>query len=210
MNHNKKTVKLQQQKVVKNIKDEGVASFYNLLSQGSIQNELKKDLPKYRDRVYNPIQTLSMFLTQAINEDSSCQNIVNSEAINDTKNISIATGGYCKARKRLPLNVVINLSKYISNKSAGQVPNKWKFQNRDVYLVDGTTFTMPDTKENQEQYPQQNSLKKGLGFPICRAVGIISLTSGSLIYAAISPYQGKGASEQVLLRSILSNLKKMT
>lgn len=120
------------------------------------------------------MQTLSMFLTQAIDKDSSCQNIVNSKAINTTKNVAITTGRYCKARKRLPLNVVINLTKYISKKSAKQVPNKWKFQGRDVYLVDGTTFTMPDTKENQEKYPQQNSLKKGLGFPICRAVGIIS------------------------------------
>ncbi len=124
-----------------------------------------------------------MFLTQAMNEDSSCQNVVNSKAINTTKNVSITTGGYCKARKRLPLSMVINLTKHIADKSAKKVSLKWKFQGRDVYLVDGTTFTMPDTKENQDKFPQQNSLKKGLGFPICRAVGIISLTSGSLIDA---------------------------
>lgn len=208
MNHNKKTLKLQQQKIVKNIKDGGIDSFYNLLSQESIQKELKKDLPKYRDRLYNPMQTLSMFLTQVTNEDSSCQNVVNSKAIITTQDVSITTGGYCKARKRLPLSVVMNLAKHIADKSAKEVSPKWKFKGRDVYLVDGTTFTMPDTKENQDKYPQQNSLKKGLGFPICRAVGIISLSSGSLIDAALSPYQGKGASEQVLLRNMLGNFKK--
>jgi len=67
---------------------------------------------------------------------------------------------------------------------------------------------MPDTKENQEVYPQQASLPQGLGFPICRAVGIISLYTGTIIDAAVSPYQGKGASEQVLLRSMLHNFKK--
>mgnify|MGYP001774149355 CR=1 FL=1 len=208
MNHNKKILKLQQQKIVKNIKDRGTNNFYNLLSQDSIQKELKEDLPKHRNRLYNPLQTLSMFLTQAIDEDSSCQNIVNLNAINTNKELSITTGGYCKARKRLPLNMIINLTKHIAKTSSKTVPTKLKFQKRDVYLVDGTTFTMPDTIENQEKYPQQNSLKKGLGFPICRAVGIISLASGSLVDAAISAYQGKGASEQVLLRSMLDNFKK--
>ena len=109
---------LKQKMIVKNIKAGGLNNFYNLLSQDSIQEELKKDLPKHRDRLYNPLQTLSMFLTQAIDEDSSCQNIVNSNAINATKNVSITTGGYCKARKRLPLSVVINLSKHIASNSA--------------------------------------------------------------------------------------------
>ena len=208
MNHSQKTIKLQQNKIVKNIKKGGVNNFYSLLTRDSIQKELKKDLPQYRNRIYNPIQTLSMFLTQALREDSSCQNIVNSNAINTDKDLSVTTGGYCKARQRLPLEMVINLTKHIAKASAKKVSSKWKFRGEDVYLVDGTTFTMPDTKENQNKYPQQNSLKKGLGFPICRAVGIISLTSGSLIDAAISPYQGKGASEQVLLRSMLGNFSK--
>lgn len=195
MNHIQKTIKFQQNKIVKNIKKSGVNNFYSLLTRDTIQKELKKDLPQYRNRIYNPIQTLSMFLTQALREDSSCQNIVNSNSINTDKDLSVTTGGYCKTRQRLPLEMVINLTKYIAKTSSKKVSSKLKFRGKEVYLVDGTTFTMPDTKENQNKYPQQNSLKKGLGFPICRDVCIISLTSGSLIDAAISPYQGKGASE---------------
>jgi hypothetical protein len=33
-------------------------------------------------------------------------------------------------------------------------------------LVDGSTLSMPDTKENQEKYPQPKSQKKGIGFPL--------------------------------------------
>ena len=149
-----------------------------------------------------------MFLTQALNEDSSCQNIVNTVALNTNKNISITTGGYCRARQRLHVKMIKNLTKQTSEDSLEKVPKRWKFQGRDVYLVDGTTFTMPDTEKNQKSYPQQASLPKGLSFPICRAVGIISLYTGTIIDAAVSPYQGKGASEQVLLRNMLSNFKK--
>lgn len=203
MNHNKKRVKLRKNKIVKSI---AIDSFEQLLSQESIQEELKKDLPQYRQRSYSPTQTLSMFLSQVLSADASCQNIVNKKAL--YSDVSTTTGGYCKARQRLPLDMVINLSKHISHKSTQAIPKRWKFQGRDVYLVDGTTFTMPDSKENQNKYPQQNSLKPGLGFPICRAVAIISLTTGSLIDAAICPYQGKGASEQVLLRSMLPHFKQ--
>jgi hypothetical protein len=104
--------------------------------------------------------------------------------------------------------MIKKFTKQISKDSLVKVPKRWKFQGKDIYLLDGTTFTMPDTKENQNIYPQQASLPQGLGFPICRAVGIISLYSGTIVDACVSPYQGKGASEQALLRSMLHNFKK--
>ncbi len=158
MNHIKKTIKSQQNKVVKKIKTEGVDGFYNLLAQDSIQKTIQQDLPKHRDRLYNPLQTLSMFLTQALDEDSSCQNVVNSVALNTNKKISITTGGYCRARQRLHVEMIKNLTQQISKNALVKVPTRWKFKGRDIYLVDGTTFTMPDTKENQSIYPQQASL----------------------------------------------------
>jgi len=208
MNHIKRNIEFQQKKIVKNLKSGEFYNFHNLLLEKSIKNKIHNNLPEYRDRLYNPIETLSMFLTQALQEDSSCQSIVNSKAINTNKRCSTTTGGYCRARKRLPLDMVKNLTKHVASISKKKTDRKWKFKGKDVYLVDGTTFIMPDTKDNQDKYPQQSSLKKGLGFPICRAVGIMSLSTGSLIDAAVSPYQGKGASEQVLLRSMLNNFKK--
>ncbi len=61
---------------------------------------------------------------------------------------------------------------------------------------------MPDTPENQAAYPQQGSQKPGLGFPICRIVGITNLSSGALYDAAIGRFQGKGGDEQTLLRTL--------
>lgn len=79
-------------------------------------------------------------------------------------------------------------------------------KNRDVILADGTTVSMPDTPENQEAFPQPDSQKLGLGFPIARLVGLISLSSGSVLDAAIGPYQGKDTGEHALLRQMLDTL----
>ena len=84
-----------------------------------------------------------------------------------------------------------------------QIPIQWRWQGKRVHLIDGTTVTMPDTEENQATYPQQGGQKPGLGFPICRLVGVICLSSGAVLNASIGRFKGKGSDEQSLLRHIL-------
>lgn len=72
---------------------------------------------------------------------------------------------------------------------------------------DDLTGTLPDTEENQAAFPQSSSQKPGLGFPICRVVGLLGLDSGALLDAAMGPCEGKGSDEQSLLREILDSLQ---
>jgi hypothetical protein len=76
-----------------------------------------------------------------------------------------------------------------------------------VRLVDGTTVSMPDTAANQGAYPQSRGQKVGLGFPLCRVVGIVCLSSGAVLDAALGRFRGKGGDEQTLLKSMLDTLK---
>jgi len=69
--------------------------------------------------------------------------------------------------------------------------------------VDGTTVTLPDTQANQATYPQQSGQKSGLGFPICRIVGVTCLSSGAVLNAAVGNFKGNGSGEQALLRTLL-------
>ena len=112
------------------------------------------------------------------------------------------TGAYCRARKRLPTLMVRTLARSTGQRVMALAPRTWHWRNRPVRLVDGTTVTMPDTPGNQAAYPQSHNQKPGLGFPLCRMVGLVCLGSGALLHAAVSPYQGKGNDEQSLRRSI--------
>jgi hypothetical protein len=91
-------------------------------------------------------------------------------ALNIEKDICISTSGYCKARGHLSLVAIKNMTKDIGKKDEKRIDVKWKFRGRNIYLVDGTTITMADTKANQKEYPQPSFQKEGLGFPICRLV----------------------------------------
>jgi hypothetical protein len=148
-----------------------------------------------------------MFLAQALSVDRSCQHAVNQAVVRRITEglspISVATGAYCKARKRLPLSMITELVHATGTLIEQRVPNTWRWKEKTIYLIDGTTLTMPDTEENQAQYPQQGGQKAELGFPICRLLGVMSLSSGAIMDAAIGRFKGKGSDEQTLLRSVL-------
>ena len=64
---------------------------------------------------------------------------------------------------------------------------------------------MPDTPENQKEYPSSTSQKKGVGLPIARVAVIVSLATACVMDLAIGPYAGKKTGETALLRQLLSS-----
>ncbi|MEJ2419019.1 MAG: hypothetical protein P8Y45_19240 [Exilibacterium sp.] len=209
MNTNPKSAGLQQSRIKKHIEELDSYRFFNLLTGPKLFSIVEKLLPKYRERSYPPTETLSMFLSQTMSADRSCQNIANKMAVKRIDNRLLVhnthTGSYCIARQRLPVSLISELVRCTGKLIEEQLPVHWCLQGRPVKLVNGTTVTMPDTLKNQEAYPRQRGQKAGLGFPICRIVGIISLASGTVLDAAIGPYKGKGANEQTLFRGRLDS-----
>lgn len=184
--------------------------FNEILSQEYLQQVVIEEVGEYRDRIFPPMVTLTAFISQILSEDHSCRDTVarvraDQVARGETP-CSAATGAYCKARKRLPNNLIWRVMRETGQTLHASLPTTWKWKGRDVILADGTTVSMPDTLENQEAFPQPDSQKPGLGFPIARLVGLISLSSGSVLDAALGPYQGKETGEHALLRQMLDTL----
>lgn len=186
-------------------------TFFNLLTGPELLEEVESLLPEHRERLFPPTETLSMFLAQVLSADSSCQNIVNETAVKrlgaGLPLCSTHTGAYCRARQRLPVDMASSLARHTGKLIAQNAPKTWYWNGRPVRLVDGTTIPMPDTPANQESYPQPKSQKPGLGFPLCRLVGLMCLGSGALLNAAVGRYKGKGGDEQSLLRTMLDSLE---
>ena len=202
---------VQQQRIHSHVKNSDSYTFFNLLTCPELLDEVESLLPEHRERLFPPTETLSMFLSQALSTDRSCQKAVNDAAVQRWSGglppCSTHTGGYCHARQRLPVEMVSTLTRHTGQLIAVHTPAAWHWQGRPVRLVDGTTVTMPDTPANQAAYPQPGSQKPGLGFPLCRMVGILCLGSGAVLNAAIGAYRGKGGDEQTLLRSLLDTLE---
>jgi len=116
------------------------------------------------------------------------------------------TGEYCKARGKLCEHALRDLSIEAAGKIETISPDEWLWHGRHTKLVDGFTVTMPDTEENQREYPQQKSQTPGVGFPIMRACVILSLASACVMDVKFGPYSGKETGEMALLREMLDSL----
>jgi hypothetical protein len=200
----------QQQRVHHYANNADSYAMFNLLTGPQLFDRVEALLPAHRERLFPPTETLSMFLAQALSADGSCRQVVNDamvkRVIGGLKPGSTDTGGYCKARSRLPQTMVSTLAREAGGIVAEGAASWWHWRGRRVRLVDGATVTLADTEDNQAAYPQPNSQKAGLGFPICRMAALLCLGSGALLNAATGPCQGKGGDEQTLLRDMLDSL----
>jgi hypothetical protein len=142
-----------QQKRLRNHSEQSDSyAFFNLLTGPEFLEQVESLLPEHRERLFPPTETLSMFLAQAMSQDRSCQSIVNDAAIKRLTGglalCSTHTGAYCRARKRLPLEMVSTLTRYTGGLITQHSPNAWHWRGRAVKLVDGAIVTLPDTPEN--------------------------------------------------------------
>lgn len=159
--------------------------------------------------IYTHALVLWAFLSQVLRDgkEASCQSAVARIIAHLTANGQPAptadTGDYCRARAKLPEAALKELSCHVAAQAEKQVEPQWLWKRRHAKLIDGFTFMMPDTPQNQKAYPQHTAQKPGIGFPIARVTSIVSLATGCILAAAIGPFAGKQTGETALLRRLL-------
>lgn len=180
--------------------------FFNVLTGPELLEKTEALLPEHREREYPPTVVLAMFLKQALSADRSCQRAVNAwiaqcvaEGLSPP---SARTGGYSRARLRLPTEMVTALVRHSGDLLSQRAAQSWRWRGRMVKLGDGTTISMPDTAENQARYPQPCSQAEGVGFPLMRLAGVICLSTGAVLDARMGPQAGKGNGELGLMRQL--------
>jgi len=161
--------------------------------------------------VYTAAVTLWAFLSQVLHkqENRSClaataRVVVLMATLG--RECSDNTGAYCRARAKLPLEVIERLTLQVADGCEQRVPERWLWKGRHVHLVDGSTVSMPDSADNQAAFPQPSTQEPGLGFPIARMVVLLSLATAMVTGMAMGPYQGKETGETALLRELFDRL----
>ncbi len=212
MSHRKEAFDRQQQcaRIHRHATGSAPVQFFNMLTGPQLIEITEAHLPEHRERLYPPTVALSMFLRQALAADGSCQSAVNAWAADRAAEgllpQSVRTGGYCRARQRLPLPMVQALTVHTARELERRALDGWRWQGRSVKLLDGTGISMPDTTENQAAFPQLASQAPGVGFPLMRLCALIDLASGAVLQAATAAHCGAGHSELDLSRTLFGAL----
>jgi hypothetical protein len=191
---------------------QGDLYFAALLDQESILEAFGSASSAWQGWLYTPAVTVWVFLSQCLSPDHSCCDAVAKLAAwlaaQGRNPCSSHTGAYCTARDQLPEAGCHRLVCRTGKSLEEEAPPEWSWKGRRVRVVDGAAITMPDTPENQAEYPQMESQKPGCGFPIARIVVVFSLAVGTVLAAAIGQYRGKQTGENSMFRKLHDVLAK--
>jgi putative transposase len=163
------------------------------------------------DDIYTPAITLWAFVAQVLSAGKSCVTAVaRVMVLRLTLGLpacSAHTGGYCKARAKLPEGFLRQLTYQVGEAVEDQAPDAWRWRGRRVLLADGCEVTAADTQANQKEYPQPSTQATGVGFPMLRLVVLLTFATASLVGAAVGPHEGKESGETALFRQLLDRLR---
>ena len=92
-----------------------------------------------RDSLYPPTVVLSMFMKQALEEDRSCQRAVNgwaAQRVAEGLSVqSVSTGAYCRARGRVPLEMITALTRESARLLNERARQAWRWCGRRMKLA---------------------------------------------------------------------------
>lgn len=197
---------------VKSLHESTTLPFHEILDSPMVDAALAAEGVIFRERVYTPFVTLSLFLSQVLDPDHSCRaavaRLIVWLSMHGRKPCAPETNSYCDARQRLPQGAVVCLVHQTAEGIDSQALFRWLWKGRRVSLVDGSTVSMPDTEANQRAFPQSRAQRPGLGFPVARLVATISLATGVVRDLAMGPYRGKETGETALFRALWGRLTR--
>lgn len=185
--------------------------FAEALSVASVQVILEELKVEFRDRIYTPLVTLWVFLSQVLDADPSCRQAVSRLLAHRLERglrpCSTDSGSYCTARKKLPEALLQRLLQKTGAELQQQAPAQWDVQGRKVKVVDGTTVSMPDTAANTKAFDKPRNQRGAGPFPVARVLVLFALATGAALEAAIGPCRGKKTGELSLFRSLHHTLE---
>jgi len=151
------------------------------------------DGPNSRERIFSLRLTFECFIWQMLQPRTSCREVVRQVQslfrLHNQGPVKAGDSAFVQARQRLPRE---RLEKALAAtaQAAGQRANPGShLQGRPVKVVDGSTTQLPDTKANQQRYPQPGGQKPGCGFPVMKFLVLFSLASGAVLNVVMSGWR---------------------
>lgn len=123
----------------------------------------------WRNRILTPTVTVRSMVHRALNPDKSIRATLADLAAADHRLDRIpADASWCQARSRLPEEIWQFLLRYSIKRLQKYTSGRYLYKRRQVYFIDGSTLSMPDTPELGRHFGYSASRKGPSRFPIAR------------------------------------------
>jgi hypothetical protein len=143
------------------------------------------------------VQTLHLFILQVLNFNTAMT------GLRHLAKTAVNASAYCKARMRLPLEVLQTLlveSSAVMRQTAGS-QSLWL--GLKAHLVDGSSTIAPDTPDSQNAFGHPSGQKPGCGFPVPKVLGLFDAFSGMIVQILGFPLYTHDQSKVWMLHPLL-------
>jgi Transposase DDE domain len=168
------------------------------LDETAINAACRAENYSWRNRRFNPTNTIHTFITQVLHCNT---------ALTDLPRVTGETfsgSAFGKARKRLPLAVFQRLLRCLSaalipkSKADGdESDGRWR--GHRVFMMDGSSASMPDTPELQQHFGQPGGQLPGCGFPVAHLTYLFHAGTGLIREVLAAPLRTHDMSQAIQL-----------
>jgi hypothetical protein len=136
---------------------------------------------RFRCRLFDPITTIHLFVLQILRGNVAIARL------KDFTDQVFTEAAYCKARMRLPLEVLQRLLQRVGQAVEPTIAEAGQWHGHRTFLLDGSSFTMPDTPELQKEFGQPGNQSAGCGFPVAHLLTLFHAQTGFLLQVFAAP-----------------------
>ena len=126
---------------------------------------------RWRDRLLNPVLTVHLFVMQVLHFNTALTHV------RHLAGDMIKPSAFCQARQRLPVAVMQALLRTMCQ-AAGATG---LFHGHKLWIVDGSSASLPDTPGLQSVFPQPRRQREGCGFPLMKLLALFDAATGLLV-----------------------------
>jgi Transposase DDE domain len=153
----------------------------DLLIAGQVEQLCRACRHTWRERVLTPLVTLRLFLIQVLHGNTSITHL------RQLAGLRFAPGSYCEARDRLPLGMIVGLIDALRGWAERHVRRDPTRLGSRVLVVDGSSFSTPDTPQLRRHFGIYPGAKPGVAYPMGKLLGLLDAASGMFVQLLATP-----------------------
>lgn len=148
---------------------------------------------KWRERCLSPVVTVHFFFVQILHGNTACTHL------RHLTKLAVSASAYCQARMKLPLTIFDHLLRSTCGRLQDELLDEGRWLGHRTFLVDGSSFSMPDTPELQAYFGQPGEQLAGCGFPVAHLMALFHAASGMILAVLAAPLRTHDLSQVVSL-----------
>jgi hypothetical protein len=153
---------------------------------------------RWRTRQLDPVTTVRGFLLQVLHHNTACSHVPH------LLGKSFTSEAYGQARARLPLELFQRLLGEVCRRVQDSLNASASWRGHRLWLADGSSCSMPDTRELQNAFGQPGQQASGCGFPVAHLLTLFHAGTGLLLRTIAAPLRTHDMAQASQLHSELS------